>query len=374
MKLLHYFIAPAALALALAACTKERSTEGLGYQYQSDVLRLPEQRYNYANPDLPQHLAGLKQRLGAEVTDAGATLGRVLFYDPKLSLTNNTACASCHLQEKGFADPVALSKGFDGRLTLRNASAISNTLEHSMFFWDGRETNIKSMVLRPIENHIEMGMDNFKALEKKLGTLDYYKPLFKDAFGTEAVTEARIAESLSQFLNSMVSGNSTFDRSNPTGWGSADPTVFDPSQQRGMDLFFGKARCANCHNPSASSFGFSSSLTANIGLDLNPTDVGMGVNDAAKKGMFKVPSLRNVALTGPYMHDGRFATLEDVVKHYNEGIQPVDNLDWSLQAPDGGPIKMGLTPAEQSDLIAFLKSLTDDNFTTADQFSNPFKQ
>ncbi len=372
MKLLHYFIAPAALALALAACTKERSTEDLAYQYQSEVLRLPTQRHNYANPNLPQHMASLKQRVSEKVTDAGATLGRVLFYDAKLSLTNTKACASCHLQEKGFADPVAFSKGFDGRLTTRNASAIANTLEHNMFFWDGRETDIKSMVLRPIENHIEMGMDNFKALEKKLGTLDYYKPLFKDAFGTEEVTEARIAESLSQFLNSMVSGNSTFDRSNPGSWGSGDPTVFNPSQQRGNELFFGKARCANCHNPA--SFGFGSTQRANIGLDLNPTDLGMGVKDPAMKGMFKVPSLRNVALTGPYMHDGRFKTLEEVVQHYNEGIQPVNNLDWSLQAPDGGPIKMGLTPAEQTDLVAFIKTLNDDQFTTADQFSNPFKQ
>ena len=373
MKLLHYFIAPAALALALAACTKERRTDDLIYQYQSDVLRLPTQTYNYAEPALPAHLGNLKSLVSSKVSNEGATLGRVLFYDPKLSLTNKTACASCHLQEKGFSDPVALSTGFDGRLTTRNASSIANTLEHSMFFWDGRESDIKSMVLRPIENHIEMGMDNFAALEKKLGTLDYYKPLFKNAFGTEAVTEARIAEALSQFLNSMVSGDSKFDRSNPNGWGSSDPTVFDSGEQRGLDLFFGKARCATCHNPSASAFGgFQSESAANIGLDLNPTDIGMGAKDPAMKGMFKIPSLRNVALSAPYMHDGRFKSLEDVVEHYNNGIQPVSNLHWGLQEPDGSPVKLNLTAAEKQDLVLFLNTLTDAKFISDDRFSNPF--
>lgn len=376
MKLLHYFIVPAAFALTVAACTKERNTDGLEYQYQSDVLRLPSQAYNYANPSLPSHMSDLKSRLGAKVTNDGATLGRVLFYDPKLSLTNNTACASCHLQEKGFADPVAFSKGFDGRFTSRNASSIVNTLEHNMFFWDGRETDIKSMVLRPIENHIEMGMDNFKALEKKLGSLDYYKPLFKNAFGSEAVTEERIAEALSQFLNSMVSGNSKFDESSPNGWGSNVPTVFDPGEQRGLDLFFNKARCATCHNPSANLFFGGQEQVANIGLDLDPKDLGMGADDPSKAGMFKIPSLRNVALTGPYMHDGRFKTLEEVVEHYNSNIQPVANLHWGLQdgTGTGQPIKLGLTEAEKADLVSFLHTLTDEQFVKDDRFSNPFKK
>ena len=374
MKLLHYFIAVSGSVLALAACTKERRSD-LPYQYQSDALRLPEQTYNYANPTLPSHLANIKQAVSQRVTNEGATLGRVLFYDPKLSLTNNTACASCHLQAKGFADPVAFSKGFDGVLTKRNASSIVNPIDNANFFWDARETDIKSMVLKPIENHIEMGMDNFAALEKKLGSLDYYRPLFKDAFGTEQVTEERIAEALSQFLNSIVTGNSKFDSSEPNGWGSNNTSVFTPQELAGMNLFLGKARCATCHTTTSNQFGFTEGF-ANIGLDLDPKDLGLGATQENMNGVFKIPSLRNVALTGPYMHDGRFKTLEEVVNHYSENIQPAANLHWGLQdgTGTGAPVKMNLTTDEKESLIAFLNTFTDNQFIQDDKFSNPFKQ
>ncbi len=374
MKLLHYFIAVSGSVLALAACTKERRSD-LPYQYQSDALRLPEQTYNYANPTLPSHLANIKQAVSQRVTNEGATLGRVLFYDPKLSLTNNTACASCHLQAKGFADPVAFSKGFDGVLTKRNASSIVNPIDNANFFWDARETDIKSMVLKPIENHIEMGMDNFAALEKKLGSLDYYRPLFKDAFGTEQVTEERIAEALSQFLNSIVTGNSKFDSSEPNGWGSNNTSVFTSKELIGMNLFLGKARCGTCHTTTSNQFGFTEGF-ANIGLDLDPTDLGLGATQENMNGVFKIPSLRNVALSGPYMHDGRFKTLEEVVNHYSENIQPVANLHWGLQdgTGTGAPVKLNLSTDEKESLIAFLNTFTDNQFIQDDKFSNPFKQ
>lgn len=373
MRFLRYLILPGAVALSMVSCKKD-DRKDLAYQYQSETLNLPEQPFNYANQTMPAHFDQIKSMVKQKVTDQGATLGRVLFYDPKLSLTNKTACASCHLQEKGFADPVAFSKGFDGGLTKRNASSIVNPVAASGFFWDARESDLRDMVLRPIENHIEMGMDNFDALVKKLGALDYYKPLFKNAFGDEQVTKERIAEGLSQFLNSMVTANSTFDKSEPTGWGSNNPSVFSSQEQRGMNLFFGQARCANCHNPTTTFIdGFGGEASANIGLDLDPADKGMGAKTPGQDGVFKIPSLRNVALTAPYMHDGRFKTLEEVVNHYSENIKAVPNLHWTLQDGFGGAIKMNLTAQDKLDLIAFLQTLTDQKFVSDEKYSNPFK-
>lgn len=372
MRFLHFLTIATAIGASITACRKD-DRKDLPYQYQSAALDLPDQPYNYSKADLPDHFFDTEDLISQKVTDDGATLGRVLFYDPKLSLTNQTACASCHLQEKAFADPVALSKGFDGGLTKRNASAIINPVNTRSFFWDARESNLKDMVLRPIENHVEMGMDNFDALVKKLNSVDYYPPLFKKAFGDESITKERIAESLSQFLNSMVTSDSKFDQSRPNGWGSDDPSVFNDQEQRGMGLFFGQARCAMCHNLTSVPNGFfGQEEFANIGLDMNPVDKGMGEKVPGQEGVFKIPSLRNVALTAPYMHDGRFTTLEEVVNHYNENIQPVPNLSWALQDGQGGGIKLQLTATQQQDLIAFLHTLTDDQFVHDEKFSNPF--
>jgi cytochrome c peroxidase len=375
MKVLRYTLVLAALTIALVQCKKDASGD-LPYKYESEVLNLPAQPFNYSNPNLPNHLVLEKNTINQKVTDHGATLGRVLFYDTKLSLNNKVACASCHLQANGFADPNKFSIGFDGGLTKRNASTIVNPVSNTSFFWDARETDIKTMVLRPVENHIEMGMDNFEALVKKLGALDYYKPLFKNAFGDEAVTSERLAESLSQFLNSMVSGSSKFDETEPGSWGIGNTSVLTQPQIRGMNIFFNQGRCANCHNPSGQGFSFEQGF-ADIGLDANPTDLGLGANQPGMEGMFKIPSLRNVTLTAPYMHDGRFATLEEVIEHYNSGIQKTENLSWSLRSFDGNndePVRMNLTAQDKSDLIAFLQTMTDEKFINDPKFSDPFKK
>jgi cytochrome c peroxidase len=159
------FVAGAFVSLfaVLQSCTKE-IRQDLPYKFESDALKLPDQPFNYSNPELPNHFNSTKQMVQQKVTDQGATLGRVLFYDNKLSLNNKISCASCHDQAKGFADPQQFSLGFDGVRTGRNASSIVNPINSRAFFWDARESNLKSMVLRPIENHIEMGMDNFDAL------------------------------------------------------------------------------------------------------------------------------------------------------------------------------------------------------------------
>lgn len=353
----------------LTNCKKDNV---LPYKYEADVLKLPEQPFNYRDQELPPHMSHLKAELQSKVSDHGATLGRVLFYDPKLSLNNKIACASCHLQEKGFADASRFSTGFDGGLTKRNANSITNLADMQTFFWDAREDNLKEMVLQPIKNHIEMGMDNFDALEKKLGLLDYYKPLFQNAFGDEAVTRDRIAEAMSQFLTSMVSGNSRFDAAIPGSWGVQDPGSLTPEEQHGLNLFFGQAQCGVCHNPT-SNLDFFNETFADIGLDKNPADKGMGANALGMDGIFKIPSLRNVALSAPYMHDGRFATLEEVVDHYSENIEASANLHWTLKDFSGQPIRMGLSEADKKALVTFLKAMTDQQYINDPKFADPFR-
>lgn len=361
-------------ALSLYNCG-QKDFNDLPYKYQAQGLDLPEEPYNYNTPDLPNHMFFAKQALiDKGISNKVATLGRVLFYEPKLSLTNNVACASCHKQEFGFADPVAFSTGFDGGKTARNASTIINPIEQNALFWDARETDIKQMVMMPIKHSVEMGLDNFEAMERKLSALDYYKQLFKEAFGDDQITRERIAESLSQFVLSMVSGRSKFDEADPNGWGVTNTLVFNDQELEGLNLFFGVARCANCHNPSNSFFGFPnfSESWADIGLETVYEDKGVGENTPGMEGMFKIPSLRNVALTAPYMHDGRFATLMDVVNHYNENIKASGNLHWTLQ--DGAqPAKLGLNQEQKEALVAFLKTLTDQQFLNDPKFSSPFK-
>lgn len=357
---------------SITVLTNCKKDSVLPYKYESEVLNLPEQPFAYRDQQLPAHMSHLSSTLQSKVTDHGATLGRVLFYDAKLSLNNQIACASCHHQDKGFSDGTKFSTGFDGELTKRNASSIVNPSDMQTFFWDAREDDLKEMVLQPIKNHIEMGMDNFDALEKKLGQLDYYKPLFQNAFGDEHVTRERIAEAMSQFLNSMITTNSRFDDAIPGSWGVQNPGALTLQQQQGMNLFFGQAQCGVCHNPS-SGFNFFNETFASIGLDENPVDKGLGANQPGMDGMFKIPSLRNVALTGPYMHDGRFSTLREVVDHYSDNIANTPNLHWTLRDFSGQAMRMNLSDTDKENLVAFLNALTDQQYVNDPKFSDPFK-
>ena len=342
---------------------------------------LPELSYSYAPKwgGMHSHMEG--QDIG--VTDAGATLGRVLFYDKILSIDNTVSCGSCHHQSIGFADAARQSVGFDNQLTDRNAPSISNLYDDNLLFWDGRSTSIQDLVLRPIRNHKEMGMEDMNFLVAKLKAAPYYADLFTKAFGNDEVTSERIANAMTQFIKSMVGCDSPMDRLNQNG------TALSPLAQDGMGVFFGKGACYNCHSgadfndrggffsdpffpPNGGGFGWSQNV-ADIGLDKNYTDVGMGVFDQALIGVFKIPSLRNVGLTAPYMHDGRFSKLEDVVNHYNKGIQRSANLDVILRSWDTGEaIQLGLTDGEKSALVAFLHSLTDESYMADERFSDPF--
>lgn len=323
--------------------------------------------FDYAVTDLPSHFTSGRRSVVSQdntpannqITDAGATLGRVLFYDSRLSHNNSTACASCHVQETGFSDPNQFSIGFEGEETARHSMALTNTKFYSngRMFWDERSASLEHQTLEPIQDEVEMGT-NLEELNTKLQRTSYYDELFEDAFGDSEVTSERISLALSQFVRSMVSYNSEFDAAF-NGTTNLDEDLLSASAQRGHDTF--SDQCANCHQSNAQI----ARGTFNNGLDAVTTDQGAG------DGEFKAPSLRNVAVRAGFMHDGRFATLREVIEFYNSGIQ--DNPDLSDQLENrGNPVRMNLSESDLDDLEAFLNTLTDESFLTADMFANPF--
>lgn len=348
------------------------------------VLDLPETPFNYANPTLPPYFNGPVANadntpVSNPVTDAGATLGRVLFYDKELSINRKVACASCHKQDHSFSDPVALSEGFDGGLTDRNAMSLANAAyyDRGHFFWDERALTLEDQVLMPIENTVEMGM-TLDSLEKRLQQLSYYKPLFEDAFGDATVTSTRISLALAQFVRSMISYQSKYDQALAQQVGPTPPGTnlsgLTPQENLGLQIFFDPNRggCAGCHNTQL----FIDPVPFDNGLDATFTDFGVGgiTGDPRDNGRFKVPSLRNVEVTAPYMHDGRFATLMEVVEHYNSGVKSNPNLDPRLRQPGTNlPKQLNLTNNEKEALVAFLETLTDPTFLVDAKFSDPFK-
>ena len=348
-------------------------------------LNLPATSYNYANPVLPGYLTSpnindqVNTPAGNAITDNGATLGRVLFYDKNLSINNTIACASCHKQANAFADPVTLSTGFNSGHTGRNSMGLIDAkyYPNGRFFWDQRAATLEAQTLIPIQDMVEMGM-TLNGLETKLKTLAYYPPLFTKAFGDNTINSNRISLALSQFVRSVISYQSKYDAGR-----SAFPTApapqpnapfpnFTIAENRGKDIFLsGQGGCAACHGTET----FTAPGARNNGLDLITTDRGFGAvtNDVNDDGKFKVASLRNVELTAPYMHDGRFTTLEQVVEHYSTGVKNNPNLAQQLKLPNGQPRLLNLTPQDKAALVAFLKTLTDGNITTDVKYSSPFQ-
>ncbi len=303
-------------------------------------------------------------------SDAMATLGRVLFYDNRLSKNNSISCASCHKQNKAFSDDVALSQGFGGKLTKRNSMSIVNPILNSTFFWDGRSSSLHDLALRPVLDHIEMGIDNTTELVNKLRAESYYPDLFKDAFGDERIDHNRTAQAISEFVASMFAHDSRFDEGIENNFAEMSEL-----EKHGMALFFSnETQCSSCHsgpNFASPTSSFNNPYeetggTTNIGLDVVYDDPGFS------DGKFKIPSLRNIALTGPYMHDGRFDDLHAVIEHYNNNIQPHTDLDSKL-TNGGSPVTMSLTSLDVDALAAFLGTLTSKSLMTEERYSNPFK-
>jgi cytochrome c peroxidase len=301
-------------------------------------------------PDYPAHFPKSHYNNGANrITEAGFQLGRRLFYDPLLSKDGSVSCGSCHHQSYAFADFPSRrrSPGVGGALGPRNSPALFNLAWQPHFMWDGGINHLDVMSLAPITNPLEMDERMDRVLAKLQAHPDYPQ-LFRQAYGRDTIDSQQLFWALSQFMLALVSSDSPYDAY------LQGRSELSAEAKRGLALF--ERHCASCHPaPLFSDFSFrSNGLTEGPSLDLGRGLVSTFVQDYGK---FKVPSLRNVALTPPYMHDGRLNSLEEVLNHYAHGIRAADNLDPLL--PVGG---LGLSEQEKAEIIAFLHSLTDETF------------
>ncbi|MBC7553168.1 MAG: cytochrome-c peroxidase [Taibaiella sp.] len=336
------------------ACKKEKKTAPL---------------YNptYTTVDVPAfaktYLGDMPHPADNPLTVEGIALGRMLFYEKMISNDKSMSCASCHKQANAFDDPRPFSQGTNGVFGDRNAMALVNMGWDRHFFWDGRRSSLEGQAHDPVTNPIEMA-NTWTEVVTRLQNSSTYPDLFFKAFGTNTVDSSLTMKAIAQFERTLVSFNSKFDKYHHQG----DTTVFTQQEKNGLNIFAGKGMCNNCHL-------MNTLLTdrdlKNNGLDVNPADAGLMkfTGNANDRGKFKVPTLRNIEVSAPYMHDSRFGTLEDVVNFYSSGVkQSSPNIDEHM--PDFGS-GLNLTAQEKADLIAFLKTLTDQTFLTNPKFSNP---
>ena len=378
------------LFLGLTSCSEDPTPGYTEEEYAilTEILDLPKESFNYQTT-LPAHLPtdfNSKSPEELQAHNQAATLGRVLFYDKKLSKNGEVSCASCHKQNLAFADDVSRSKGFDGRESNRNSLPLGNTIGFETsygggssfslagFGWDDVVPNIQLQSQLAFESEIEMGM-KMEDIVDIVSKEKYYNILHNNAFGHTGITEKSILDALRSFVNSISSVNSRFDEAiakssfnhlfNESGF-----PFLNSSENRGLNIYINK--CSSCHSVDHS---FTAEASASNGLDLYPEDLGKATLTFSEydEGVFKVPFLRNVALTGPYMHDGRFETLGEVIDHYSSGIQEHKNLHPILKDFNNNPMKMNFDDQEKEDLIAFLNTLTDYKLIDDIRFADPFR-
>ncbi|EAZ94735.1 cytochrome C peroxidase [Flavobacteria bacterium BAL38] len=291
------------------------------------------------------------------LTEEGFQLGRNLFYDPILSRDNTISCASCHLQQTGFTHvDHDLSHGIDGKIGTRNSLTLQNLAWNKTFMWDGGVNHLDVQYIHPITSEVEMD-ETMENVVKKLQEIPKYKELYKKAFGTDKVTGQLTLKALSQFVVMLTTSNSKYDKV------VRKEEKFTEMEQKGYNIF--KQNCASCHKEPL----FTSDTFENNGLSVDPTlnDYGrMKITQIKSDSLkFKIPTLRNIEFTFPYMHDGRFKTLNEVIKHYNSGIKHSNTLSKQLQKP------MNLSDNERTELVAFLKTLSDKEFLYNPKYSYP---
>lgn len=317
-----------------------------------------------ATPQYPAGVGGfppLQIPTDNPTTKQGIELGRRLFYDPILSADSTQACASCHRLGQAFSEPQRFSIGIDGIEGTRNAPQLTNAAWLTTAFWDGRVGSLEEQALQPVENPIEMHETWGNVVSKLQARLEY-PDLFGHAFGTDQISRDLVVKAIAQFERTFVSGNSKYDRF------LRGELQLSAEEERGFTLFFNeKGDCFHCHG---SLLGTDHSFR-NVGLDSVFTDMGRGdrTGNPNDMGKFKVPTLRNVELTAPYTHDGRFQTLEEVVNHYNSGGQASATVDALIRVGVG----LGLTQQDMDDIVAFLKTFTDPDFVNNPDLSNPFE-
>jgi cytochrome c peroxidase len=336
------------ILLALAALTAACGDEGAPAPEPLLLVTTPE---GFA----PGPLA---DRAPAEnpLDEARAQLGRRLFHDVRLSRTNEIACASCHQQTRGFAEGRAVSTGVEGRRGKRNAPALINLAWAESLFWDGRVRTLEEQVTRPIEDAAEMDLPLAQAVAR-LGADSSYVAAFTAAFGGPP-SELHLRHALASFVRTLVSGQSPYDR-----FLRGDESALSPAARRGEAVFAGeKGGCFHCHPQKVlTNEGFFNNGTYQEGAD--PGRQGL-TGRAGDLGKFKVPGLRNVAVTAPYMHDGSLATLEDVIEQYSKGGRGHPSTD-----PQIAPLT--LTAEQKADLLAFLNALTDERFLADRRYAKP---
>lgn len=331
------------ILLVFVGCQKDQPTISAVDPFTFDQpSHFPKPVYQYTNNPL---------------TKAGFELGRYLFYDPILSADSSISCSSCHAQAHGFADHnIPLSKGVHGKFGTRNAPALMNLAWSPTFMWDGGVNHIEVQPLVPLTSEHEMG-ETFSNLMKKLNRSSFYRKQFKKAFGVDTITDQKFLHALAQFTSMLVSANAKYDQ---VKLGKA---TFSASEQHGYTLF--QNYCNSCHTEPL----FTNYSYRNSGLETIIVDIGVEKvsQDPADKGKFKVPTLRNIEFTYPYMHDGRFANLKEVIQFKTNGIQISPTTDPLLL--HGFP----LSESDQADLIAFLKTLSDYSYIGSIKYAEPIR-
>jgi cytochrome c peroxidase len=317
--------------------SESESAETAGADYQLPHLQGLEDPNTFIPRDNP-------------LTAQKVELGRLLFFDKRLSKNNTIACASCHLSEKGFTDGMPVSTGINGLKGGRSAPVSFNRVYSQAQFWDGRAATLEDQSIGPFINPVEHGFDSHDEMVAKMKQIPGYRKLFKEVFGS-AITIKNVGRAIASFQRTVLSGNSAVDKFDVGG----EETALSRSAQRGLELFREKARCTKCH----SGFNFTDEKFHNIGIgwDTNTVDLGryMETKYAGDIGAFKTPTLREIARTAPYMHDGRFKTLEEVVDFYNQGGIKNPHLDNLI-------IPLELTEQEKKDIVALLKSLNGEGW------------
>ena len=298
------------------------------------------------------------------LTEEGVLLGKKLFFDKKLSGDNTQACSSCHNPKKAFTDQQQFSAGVQGEFGARNAMPLFNLAWNfdERFAWDGKEFGLEQQALEPVSNPIEMHA-NWNLVVQKLQESTEYPSLFLRVFGASEIDAKLVTKAIAQFERTLISGDSKFDKY------LLGEISLTPEEQNGFNVFMDEAKgdCFHCHGSNNNPL-WTDNAFHNNGLDTTFQDLGFGTvtGDPNDNGKFKSPSIRNLAFTAPYMHDGRFATLEEVINHYSEGLQKSSTIDPLMKKVNEGGVH--LSPKDKNDLKAFLLSLTDREFINNPNF------
>lgn len=275
-------------------------------------------------------------------------LGRLLYFERRISKDKTLSCATCHLPYHGFAEPVATSEGVGGLFGKRNAPTVINRLFSKEQFWDGRATDLEEQAHGPLINPVEMAMPSHVEVVARLKAIPGYPPLFQKAFGTPEITMQRVAQAIASYERTVVSGGSPYDR-----FVAGDKDALSPAAQRGFALFAGRGNCLTCH----AGFNFTDESYHNLGVGIGAKEPDLGrflvTKVESEKGAFKTPTLRNVTQTPPYMHDGSEPTLRAVVEFYNKGGNPNPQLAKEIKP-------LGFSERDIDDVVAFMESLTAD--------------